>query len=92
MREKLAGGKGFSTSFEGFLAPTLGTGGTISDRLDAASAESKRLSESMTTLNARLQQREERLQAQFAALETVLSQSKSQSEWLSGQLAQLYSS
>lgn len=89
VREQLAAPKGFSASFAGFLAPTLGTSGTISGRLGAVSAESKRLSESMTALNARLQQREERLQAQFAALETVLSRSKTQSEWLSGQLAQL---
>lgn len=89
VREQLAGSNGFSSAFEGFLAPALGTTGTISDRLGAASAEGKRIGETMSALDVRLQRREDRLRAQFAALESALSRSKSQSEWLNGQLLAL---
>ena len=85
--KKLAGG--FAESLSGLLAPTIGSSGTISGRLGAAGSESKQLSESMTALNTRLAKREERLHAQFAALETTLLKSQTQSSWLSGQLAQL---
>ncbi len=80
---------GFSESLTGLLAPTLGSAGSIADRVGSAGSESKRLGESMTALNARLEKREERLHLQFAALETTLLRSQTQSNWLSGQLAQL---
>lgn len=88
-RKTISGKGGFGEAFAGLLAPTLGTGGTISGRLDAVSGESKRISESMTALSARLEQREERLHMQFAKLESALLANQTQSSWLSGQLGQL---
>jgi flagellar hook-associated protein 2 len=85
--KKLA--SGFAESLSGLLAPTIGTSGTISGRIGATSSESRQLSESMTALNTRLEKREERLHLQFAALESTLLKSHTQSNWLSGQLAQL---
>jgi flagellar hook-associated protein 2 len=83
MRKMVAG---FSSSFEALLAPTIGTGGAMSGRIEAVSSETKQLSESMTALNERLEQREERLRLQFAALEAALSKSQSESKWLSSQI------
>jgi flagellar hook-associated protein 2 len=90
-RKTISGKGGFGEAFTALLAPTLGTGGTISGRLDAVSGESKRISESMTALNARLEQREERLHMQFAKLESALLANQTQSSWLNGQLGQLSS-
>lgn len=78
--------EGFSSSFEGVLSPTIGTGGSMSGRLDAVSAETKQLSEQMSALTARLEQREEHLHLQFAALEAALSKSQSESAWLKSQI------
>ncbi len=82
--QKLVGG--FSESFEGLLTPTLEPSGTMATRLEAVSAETRQLSESMTTLDARLEQREERLHMQFAELEAALSKSQSESQWLTSQI------
>ena len=62
----------------------------LAQRLDAIAAESKRLSDAMARLDMRLARQEERLHAQFAALESLLSRSQAQSEWLNGQLAAFY--
>ncbi len=79
----------FAESLTEQLGAAIGVGGTIPGRLESASAEGRRLSESMTSLDTRLEQREEHLHMQFAAMESALLQSQTQSSWLSGQLAQL---
>lgn len=89
VRKLLADAGGFAESLDKLLEPTIGTSGAISSRLGAASAESKRLSESMSALDVRLESREQRLRAQFAALEGLLQKSQSESSWLSGQLGAL---
>lgn len=80
---------GFVATFEPIVDGASRVGGSISERISAATAESTALRESMTSLNERLEHREERLKAQFAAMEAALSRSKSESEWLQGQLASL---
>lgn len=89
VREQLAGTEGLADSLQELLKPTIGSSGAIAGRLEAASAESQRLSDSMAALDLRLERREERLRAQFAALEGLLLRSQSQSAWLDGQLAAL---
>jgi flagellar hook-associated protein 2 len=89
VRELLAGPSGLSDSLDELLDPTIGSGGAISARLDSIAAESRRLGDSMTRLDSRLEAREEALRSQFAALETLLLRSQSESEWLNGQLAAL---
>lgn len=86
VRDKLAD---FADSLDEVLAPTLGAKGAIPGRLEAAASESRRLADSMLALNTRLERREERLHLQFAALESAMLRSQTQSSWLSGQLAQL---
>jgi flagellar hook-associated protein 2 len=78
--------EGFGSSFENLLSPTIGAGGTMSGRLESVSSESRQLSEQMTALTTRLEQREERLHLQFAALEAALSKSQSESTWLKSQI------
>lgn len=81
--------EGFSSSFENLLSPTIGTGGSMAGRLEAVSTESKQLSEQMSALTARLEQREEHLRLQFATLEAAISKSQSESAWLKSQIENL---
>ena len=83
----LAGG--LAEALGGLIGAATGTAGTIPSRLEASGAEARRLSDSMTALNTRLERREERLRLQFAAMESALLASQNQASWLSGQLAQL---
>lgn len=80
---------GFSESFEDLLEPTLEPTGTMASRIEAVSSETKRLSESMSALDERLTQREERLHLQYASLEALLSKSESEAAWLTSQLEKL---
>jgi flagellar hook-associated protein 2 len=89
VRETLAGTTGFAETLDDLLAPTVGAGGSIADRLGAAASELQRVRDTMAALDRRLEDREARLRTQFAKLETLLSQSQSQGQWLSGQLAGL---
>jgi flagellar hook-associated protein 2 len=91
-RALLSGPEGLSDSLDELLDPTIGSGGSIAGRLDSISAESRRLGERMSQLDARLETREAALRAQFASLEQLLLRSQSESEWLTGQLAALSSS
>ncbi|HEX8753693.1 MAG TPA: flagellar filament capping protein FliD [Solirubrobacterales bacterium] len=79
----------FAVSFEKTLEPTIAPGGTMASRLESVSTETKQLSEQMTALLTRLEQREERLHLQFAALEAALSKSQSESAWLKSQVESL---
>ncbi len=79
----------FAGSLETLIGQAVDSGGSIPGRLESSSAEARRLSASMTALNDRLAQREERLHLQFAALETALNRSQTESSWLAGQLGQL---
>jgi flagellar hook-associated protein 2 len=88
-RAKLSGAGGLTESLDKLLSPTLGSSGTIAERVSSAAAESTRFGESMSELENRLEEREERLRLQFAAMESSLSKAKTQSEWLQGQLAGL---
>jgi flagellar hook-associated protein 2 len=87
----LSGPTGCAAKLEPVVAAAARPGGGISERISAATAEATALRESMTALDERLERREERLKAQFAAMETALAKSKSESEWLKGQLAGLSS-
>lgn len=85
----VSGVDGFAQRFEGIIDPYTKLDGQIDERLDAANSELARLKDAMDSLDERLELREKRLRAQFAALEGLLAQSQSQGQWLSGQLAAL---
>lgn len=85
----ISGTDGFAQSFEGIIHPVTQAGGTLDTRISSADSELDRVRDSMDRLDLRLEAREERLRAQFATLERLLSQSQAQGQWLSGQLAAL---
>lgn len=88
-RAKLTGKGGLCEKLDKVLEPNLGTRGSISERLSSVAAETSRIGDAMSALDTRLEMREERLRIQFAMMESALSKSKTESEWLSGQLAGL---
>jgi flagellar hook-associated protein 2 len=90
-KEAISGANGFVTDIEPLVEAAVKPGGGISERISAANTEAAQLREQMTKLEERLTVREERLHAQFAAMEVALAKSKSESEWLAGQLAGLSS-
>jgi len=90
-KEAISGANGFVTDLEPLVEAATKSGAGISERISAATKEAAQLREQMTKLEERLTLREERLHAQFAAMEVALAKSKSESDWLSGQLAGLES-
>lgn len=85
----VTGVDGFAQRFEGIVDPYTRAGGQIEGRLSAATGELDRLKDAMGRLDDRLALKEKRLRAQFTSLETLLTQSQSQAQWLSGQLGSL---
>jgi flagellar hook-associated protein 2 len=79
--------EGFSAGLDAFIKSQ--TGGVLDQRDKAAEAEIKRITSQADLAETRLQAKEKRLKAQFAAMETALLNSQSQSAWLSGQLSSL---
>jgi flagellar hook-associated protein 2 len=88
-RAIVSGVSGPGAGLSAVLGSAAGPSGGIAERISAATAEASRLHDSLLELEERLEMREERLKAQFAAMEAALARSKSESEWLQGQLAGL---
>ncbi|HKZ13356.1 MAG TPA: flagellar filament capping protein FliD [Solirubrobacterales bacterium] len=86
VKEAISGANGFVTDLEPLVEVAAKPGGGLSERISAATKEAAQLRAQMTKLEERLTVREARLHAQFAAMETALAKSKSESEWLAGQL------
>lgn len=80
---------GWARAFERVVHAADTTGGLIDTRIVGGDSELKRLQASMAAMDQRLALREQTLRAQFTAMETALSQSQSQGQWLSGQLSAL---
>jgi flagellar hook-associated protein 2 len=85
--------EGLSQRFERLLSPWLVGNGTdgpiITGRIDAARRQISDLRERMAELDRRLSAREKQLRAQFTAMESALSATQQQGQWLQGQLARL---
>jgi flagellar hook-associated protein 2 len=80
---------GFSKTVSDYVDTQTGGHGTIDNRLTAADSNLKLLKDQYTEANARIDAKQERLKAQFAAMETALQNSQTQQAWLQGQLASL---
>ena len=79
--------KGISAKLTGLLAPVAkASTGLIDVRANEAGSESSDIDDQIQALEDRLAQRQERLQAQFTAMEQALAQSQSQGSWLTAQL------
>ena len=63
--------------------------GLLEGRLEASQKELKRVRDQQAAMDKRLEGKEKRLRAQFAAMEAALAASQTQSSWLNGQLAAL---
>jgi flagellar hook-associated protein 2 len=91
--QRLLGGvtgvDGFAQRFESLLDPATSAGGTIDQRLTEATSQLDRVRDGMAALDDRLELRERRLRAQFAALERLLSQSQSQAGRIASQIGSL---
>ncbi|MBS1869774.1 MAG: flagellar filament capping protein FliD [Actinobacteria bacterium] len=92
VRDLLAGPAnvgGWTRAFERIVHDADTTSGTLDAQITGADAELKRLQQAMADMDDRLSLKETSLRAQFTAMETALQQSKTQGDWLSGQLAAL---
>jgi flagellar hook-associated protein 2 len=86
--QKLLGGvsgtAGFSQKFAGgVLSPLVGVDGTFDQRLQSTTAQQNRIKDSLARMDQRLELREERLRAQFTAMELALQRSQAQAVDLS---------
>jgi len=66
-----------------------GSSGVIDGRLKSADRSIATLKDQLTKANERIDAKEKRLKAQFAAMETALQNSQTQQAWLTSQLAAL---
>ena len=81
---------GFSTSMTNYTRTQTGGGkGVLDGRKAASDGELTSLQDQITRANDRMTATETRLKSQFAAMESALLQTQTQSSWLSGQLAAL---
>ena len=79
----------FSKDVETFVKAQTGGTGVIDDRIKSGDSQSKRIQEQIDRATTRIDAREKRLKAQFAAMEVALQNSQTQGAWLSGQIAGL---
>ena len=82
---------GFAQAFDGILAPMVQADGTLDQTIQSQDAQRRDLSDQIAEMDELLQKKQDMLKQQFAAMETALSQSQAQGQWLAGQLAGLSS-
>jgi flagellar hook-associated protein 2 len=80
---------GFDDQVEAFVTTQTGGNGVIDSRLEGSSRTVSRIQQQIDATNKRLDAKEQRLKAQFAAMELALQNSQTQQAWLTGQLAAL---
>jgi flagellar hook-associated protein 2 len=80
---------GFADEVDAFVKKQTGGSGVIDDRLKNADRSHDRLQDQIERTNERLDLKEQRMRAQFAAMEVALQNAQSQQAWLTGQLAAL---
>jgi flagellar hook-associated protein 2 len=88
------GSEGLAQRLNGILNPwTAGSSsnGLLNTRIDGEAATITSLQADSAAWTPRLAIKQQMLQAQFAAMETALSQAQAQSSWLDGQISQLSS-
>jgi flagellar hook-associated protein 2 len=81
--------EGFDDQVAAFVKTQTGGSGVIDARLKGSDRTVSRIQEQIDATNLRLDKKEQRLKAQFAAMELALQNSQTQQAWLSGQLAAL---
>jgi flagellar hook-associated protein 2 len=76
----------FSKDVETFVKGQTGGSGIIDDRIKSGDRQNKRIQDQLDKANERIDAREKRLKAQFAAMEAALQNSQTQGAWLAGQI------
>jgi flagellar hook-associated protein 2 len=79
----------FSKKVSDYVDTQTGSSGVIDGRLKGADRNLATLKDQLLKANERIDAKEARLKAQFAAMETALQNSQTQQAWLTGQLAAL---
>ena len=77
----------WSKGFQQVVNVEAAPGGTLDTRIEGDSTQVTELGSRITTMNEMLAVRQKTLQAEFLAMETVVSQNQAQSSWLTAQLA-----
>jgi flagellar hook-associated protein 2 len=80
---------GFSKQVSDYVDTQTGGHGLIDERLKVSDRNLKMLKDQLTQANERIDAKETRLKAQFAAMESALQNSQTQQAWLTGQIASL---
>ena len=83
---------GFAKDVGAYVDTQTGGSGVIDKRLQSSDRNLKLLKGQLDQTNERLDAKEQRLKAQFAAMESALQASQTQQAWLTGQLAALNNS
>jgi flagellar hook-associated protein 2 len=76
----------WSQSFTTIVNPQAAPGGAISSRLNADSSQISALGNQIEAMQVALNEKQNQLQRQFAAMEAALSQNQSTSAWLTSQI------
>ena len=81
--------KGFGALVSGFVDGQDGTNGVLTGRIASDDSSIKDYTSQIDTMNQRMDDEQTRLKAQFAAMESALSQAQTQQAWLTSQIATL---
>lgn len=80
---------GFAQIFDGVLTPVVQADGTLDQTIKSQDSAKRDVTAQIARMDDMLSRKQALLKSQFAAMETALSKSQSQGQWLSGQLAAL---
>jgi flagellar hook-associated protein 2 len=81
--------KGFSGTIDSYVATQTGANGVLTLRQSSDDTTLKDLQSQLDTRQTQLKGEQDRLTAQFTAMETALQQSQTQQQWLTAQIASL---
>jgi flagellar hook-associated protein 2 len=81
--------KGFASLIGDFVSAQDGTNGVLTGRVSSDDSQLKDYTSQIDDMNDRMDDEQTRLKAQFAAMESALSQAQTQQAWLTSQIATL---
>jgi len=80
---------GFAQAFDALLNPQIQPGGVLATYISDEQQTQTDLNSHISDMDQRLQQKQDMLKRQFAAMEKALQSSQSEGQWLAGQIAGL---
>ena len=83
------GKSGFSQAVDGVLDPQVQAAGDFDTLIQQTGSQISDLTDQIADWDTRLSDMQDRLKAQFSAMELALSQNQTQGQWLAGQIASL---